>query len=471
MRQGSLALRLTIWYATAAFLLVAGAAWVQYRTLAAELAGEDDQLLVEMLAAVRRTGIVPPHPTAEPGSTMNASLGPLVRVLDSRCRITAGARLPFGPPPVCNPEAGSRPLFRTWVSSSGHTWRIASQAMSETSPDGQSPDSAPAWIESALDRWTDFEVLRGYRRKLGIVLPTALLLSAGLGYWIARRGLVPIQILARAVGRIDARSLDQRLNVAESPSEVRTLVTSFEDMRERLNAAFGSLTQFSTELAHEFRTPLHVLRQQTEVALARVRTPEEYAEVLRSSLEEIDRLHRMVDDILFLARAEDPRARVERTSLAVVRELADVADYLEPLASGRGVSLAADASHDLQLSADRMLLRRALVNLVINAIRHTPQGGRVTLTGEKRDDITAIRVRDTGGGIPESALPHVFDRYFRVPGTSIGNTDGTGLGLAIVRGIMSLHGGTAVVTSTPGRGTCVTLVFPSEDREHGGTRN
>ena len=105
--------------------------------------------------------------------------------------------------------------------------------------------------------------------------------------------------------------------MADAPAEVRALVTSFEDMRERLNAAFAALTQFSTELAHEFRTPLHVLRQQTEIALARPRTPDEYREVLGSCLEEVDRLHRMVDDILFLARAEDPRSRIDATSLAV----------------------------------------------------------------------------------------------------------------------------------------------------------
>lgn len=468
MRHWSIALRLTIWYAATAFLLLAGVAWVQYRTLAADLAGEDDQLLLETLAAARRAGVIP----LPPPDRSSAMLGPRVRALDPTCRVVEGTRLPADPPPVCDAAAGSAPTLRTWVFPSGRAWRIASQRVSGPSSVVQPSDSAVAWVEVVLDRWTDMEVLRGYRRKLGVVLPAALLLSAALGFGLARRGMAPIQTLARAVSRIDARSLGRRLDVPETPTEVRALVTSFEDMRERLNAAFGALTQFSTELAHEFRTPLHVLRQQTEIALARARTPDEYREVLGSTLEEVDRLHRMVDDILFLARAEDPRSRIDATPLVVAAEFVDVADYLEPLAAGQGVDLAVEVPDDLPaLSADRMLLRRALVNLVTNAIRHTPPGGRVTLTAQTRGESTAIEVHDTGAGIPVGALPYVFDRYFRVPGTGSGSADGAGLGLAIVRGIVSLHGGTATVTSTPGRGTEVTLLFPTARRASDGERS
>lgn len=392
-------------------------------------------------------------------------------------------------------------MLRTWISPSGRTWRIATR---QVGPLG--PPAAPAgaqqsvvWIEAALDRWTDVALLAGYRRELGMLLPTALLVSALLGFLIARRGLAPLRALAGAVSRIDAQSLDHPMRLTgvadKAPTEVAALVASFETMRERLNRAFAALTQFSTELAHEFRTPIHIMMQQAEIALSRSRTPDEYREVLASSLEELDRLHHMVDDILFLARAEDPRARINRVPLVIATELADIVDYLEPLAAERGVTIAAETATDTLLSADRMLLRRALVNVVNNAIRHTPRGGRVTLTAEMQSEGTAIEVRDTGAGIPTTALPQVFDRYFRVPGefeevsdavrrdirenaheneaeraagrhtdvrmaVSGTGTGGTGLGLAIVRSIMSLHGGTASVRSTPGRGTWVTLLFP-----------
>jgi two-component system heavy metal sensor histidine kinase CusS len=307
------------------------------------------------------------------------------------------------------------------------------------------------------------DVLEERRRFLLVALPFTLILSTILGYWLARRGLAPLNALGAAVSTIEARSLDRTIDVAEAPSEVRALVESFDAVRGRLNAAFASLTQFSTELAHELRTPLHVLRQQTEVALARARTAEEYREVLISSLEELDRLHHMVDDILFLARAEDPRSRIERTELRVADELTDVADYLEPLAAERGVGLVTDAPLPLRVSADRMLLRRALVNLVSNAIRNTPRGGRVSLEATTRDNLLAIQVRDTGVGIPAAALPHIFDRYYRVPGSATGATEGTGLGLAIVKGITALHGGWATVTSALGEGTNVTLIFPLKE--------
>lgn len=468
-RPWSLALRLTVWYAATAFLLVAGVAWVQYRTLRSDLAGEDDQLLLETLAAAR-SGAIQAVPGAEL-SVRSALLGPVVRILDARCHTIRGPRLVQGPAPVCNSASGPAPMLRTWISPNGRMWRVATQEVA-----GPATQES-RWIEVSLDRWTDVALLEGYRRELAMVLPAALLLSALLGFWIARRGLAPLDTLAGAVSRVDAQSLARRIEVTETantaPAEVRALLTSFEMMRERLNAAFAALTQFSTELAHEFRTPLHILQQQAEVALTRSRTPDEYRDVLTSSLEELDRLHRMVDDILFLARTEDPRARIEPAHLAVGAELADVADYLEPLATERGVTLVSEAPEGLLIAADRMLLRRALVNLVTNAVRHTPDGGRVTLTAERHAEGTAVEVHDTGTGIPASALPRVFDRYFRVPGAPVererseaaeftaGHTVGTGLGLAIVRGIMSLHGGSASVRSTPGRGTWVTLVFPT----------
>lgn len=477
MRPLSLALRLTVWYAATAFLLVAAVAWVQYRTLRSDLAGEDDQLLIETLAAARRSVAAGTTDTLQVGAS-STLVGPVVRWLDEQCHVVVGARTADLPPAQCDSAGGvtGAATLRTWISPTGRLWRIASQRVVAPIPvDGRRP--APAFIDVLLDRWTDAALLEGYRRELTMLLGAALAGSALLGFWIARRGLRPLQTLASAMSRVDVQALDHPIDMTGTadgaPTEVIALVASFETMRERLNRAFAALTQFSTELAHEFRTPLHILLQQTEVALSRSRTPDEYRDVLASSLEELHRLNRMVDDILFLARAEDPRARINRTSLPVATELADIVDYLEPLASEGGVGLVAEPAEAIVVSADRMLLRRALVNVVTNAIRHTPSGGTVTLAAERRGEAVAIEVRDTGMGIPAAELSRVFDRYFRVMDGAFDTaadqdiardaerTGGTGLGLAIVRGIMSLHGGTASVRSTPGRGTWVTLVFPS----------
>ena len=455
----SIALRLTVWYAATTLVLIAGVTWGQYRKLVAELAGGDDQLIIETLAAAQRTTVLA-FSAAREGLE---PAGPFVRVLNQACRTIAGAAPSAAPEPVCRATDGSRPLLRSATGRDGHNWRIGTQ--SALAPVAAEARPAAVWIEVALDRTRDMDVLGEHRRTLGSALVATLVVCTIVGYWIARRGLAPIESLALAVSSIDARSLGETLDVSSAPTELRSLVASFDVVRERLNAAFASLTQFSTELAHELRTPLHVLRQQTEVALARARTPDEYRDVMGSSLEELDRLHHMVDDILFLARAEDPRSRIERTDLPVAAELADVADYLESLAAEKGVLLEVDVPRALHLSADRMMLRRALVNVVTNAIRHTLRGGRVSLEAASRDGLVAIQVRDSGAGIPAAALPHVFDRYYRVPGTGSGGTEGTGLGLALVRGIVTLHGGWATVTSTLGEGTLVTLVFPENVSE------
>lgn len=449
-RPRSIAIRLTIWYSATAFFLVATVAWAQYRQLQSELAAEGDQLLRETLAAAQLTDVLAFSRTR----ASRGGSGPLVRVLDASCRVVAGA-VAGGPPPECA-GAGDAVHLRSWQAPDGRVWRIASQR----SAPNQRVVPPPARIEVMLDRSIDSDVLAGHRRMLAGVLPATLLLSTVLGYWLARRGLRPLDALAAQVANIDARSLDRQLDVRDQPAEMRELVTAFERVRERLNAAFASLTQFSNELAHELRTPLHVVKQEVEVALTRTRTAEEYHETLVSTLEELERMRQMVDDILFLARAEDPRSRIARTELNVAAELSDVADYLEPLAQEREVSLTAQAAPDLTLRADRMMLRRALVNVVTNAIRHTPRRGVVSLDAATRDGLLAIQVRDSGAGIPPTALPHVFDRYYRVPGTGAGSADSTGLGLAIVRGIASLHGGFATVASTLGEGTLVTLVFP-----------
>lgn len=445
-RRWSLAARLTVWYAITAFLLVSGAAFLQYRTLVASLAEEDDQLLTERFDVVRSAAVASRR--AEAGAPATSVR---VRLLDEACLPVDGAGLDL-PPPVC--PAGPRPdsvRFRSWRSTEGRSWRIAF---------AHAPEARGGWIEVLLDRATDEAILREYRQQMAMVLGAALLVSCLLGYGIARRGLRPLATLRERMTRVTARSLDQRLGASQAPAEIESLVSSFDAMLDRLEAAFKALSELSAELAHEFRTPLHVLRQQSEVALGRARTAGEYREVLASGLEELHRLGRMADDMLFLARTEDPRASIDRQPLAIAAELADVAEYLDAVTAEAGVGIDIDAPGDLRVLADRMLLRRALVNVLTNAIRHAPPGSRVRLGAREEGANVLAFVEDAGEGIAAEALPRVFDRYFRVPGAVRDRPDGSGLGLAIVRGIMQLHGGTATISSTPGLGTRVTLAFP-----------
>jgi two-component system heavy metal sensor histidine kinase CusS len=298
------------------------------------------------------------------------------------------------------------------------------------------------------------------------VLAATLAILAVVGFGIARRGLAPLNALAARMARVTPQSLDQRLGATDVPAEIRPVTDSFDRMLERLEAAFRTLSESTADLAHELRTPIHVLRQQAEVALARARTPDEYREVLRSTLEDLDRLRRMIDDMLFLARAEDPRERIQRGDHHVAAELAAVAEFLDAVAAEGDVTIAVDAPASLVVGGDRMLLRRALVNVITNSLRHTPPGGRITLIGRGTPDAVLIEVHDTGSGIVPEMVSRVFERHVRVPPANGAGPAGAGLGLSIVRGIMRLHGGTAEASSAPGGGTRLVLRFPRPDLHH-----
>lgn len=458
MKSRSLATRLTLWYAATSFLLLGFGAFVQYRTLEQDLAREDDQLLLETVAAAKAGAIRLPEI-----SSATALLGPRVRLVNRGCRVVLGEPKTDGPPPVCGPRQRDSIELRTWVSKDGRVWRTLAQRLHGDEPIMSGLTGQAVWIEATLDRWTDLAILAGYRRKLSILLPVALLLSALLGFGIARHGLLPLRTLASALSNVDAGSLHEQIRLqkgSHAPTELTALLASLDNMRRRLNDQFALLTEFSAELAHEFRTPVHVLKQQAELALSQNRTPEELREVLSSSLEELERLHRMVDDILFLARAGDPRSAVNKSAVDINEELEHVAGFLDALATDKGVTVILPTTGRLSVEADRMLLRRALVNVLHNAISHTPEGGEIRLSTMRTDDAVAVRIGDTGAGIPAESLPHIFERYFRSSGRD-SDRDGAGLGLAIVRGIMTLHGGKATIESTLGKGTTVSLEFPA----------
>lgn len=445
----SLATRLMIWYAASAFILVAGAALIQYRTLVSSLAEEDDRDLAESIATIIR-GPGPDGASLPPDASMRLA----TRTLDEDCRPVQPQREDL-PPPACSADPRQIPIFRTWYSPAGEYWRVAT---------AHRVRAGAGWVEVLLNRSTDEGILRAYRARLALVLVAALLATTLLGYGIARRGLRPLARLAVRVGEIDARALERRLSIGDGasaePAEIEALVASFNGMLARLDRAFRAFSEYTAELAHELRTPIHILRQQAEVALGRARGETDYREALSSSLEELDRMRRMVDDILFLARAEDPRAAVERARLRLATETAGIVDFLHADAAERSVEFVVDIPPDMELTADRMLLRRALVNVISNALRYTPAGGRITISARDGDSASTIEVSDTGSGIPPALLPHVFDRHIRDADSRTRHPEGTGLGLAIVRGIMTLHGGAATVVSPPGDGTRVTLVFP-----------
>jgi two-component system heavy metal sensor histidine kinase CusS len=261
--------------------------------------------------------------------------------------------------------------------------------------------------------------------------------------------------------RIGPAHLGERIATAGLPAEVKALADTFNPMLARLEDAFARLDRFTADIAHELRTPVNALRVGAEVALQRPRTPDEYRDVLGSCLEECGRLSRLIDSLLFLARAADPKTGLTKAPVDVAAELSAIRELFEPAAQEAGVRLVVEAGAGLTVPADRTLLHQAVGNLVSNAVAHTPAGGSVTLFASAAASAVRVGVRDTGPGIPEDHLPYIFDRFYRADAARTG-TGRVGLGLAIVKCIAEWHGGVVVADNTRGEGAVVTMTLPNE---------
>jgi len=322
---------------------------------------------------------------------------------------------------------------------------------------GAGPDDRGV-LQVALDVTQDKVLLAKYRRSAVVVFIFGLLLCVAGGVYVARTGLRPLTEITELAKRIGPERLDERLGRVRWPTELASMAAVFDGMLQRLQDAFRKLSQFSADIAHEFRTPLSNLRTEAEVTLAHPRSVQHYQEVLGSSLEEFEHLSRVIDGLLFLARAEAGGPPLSREDLDVRAEIEAVAQFFGPLADERGIGLAFEGEGFLY--ADRTLLRRALANLLSNAIEHTPPGGKVTISAAFSGGSAEICVNDTGCGIAPDHVPRVFDRFYRVESSRRGASGGSGLGLSLVRSIAELHGGTVSLRSCEGAGTSVTLIFP-----------
>jgi two-component system heavy metal sensor histidine kinase CusS len=318
-------------------------------------------------------------------------------------------------------------------------------------------------LRGMLDVTQNQRLLGAYRNKLALVICAAVILSALAGWLLARRGLAPLRAITGEIGRINAEKLHARIARDSWPAELHSLAGSFDDMLARLEQSFEQLTRFSSDIAHEFRSPVNNLVAAASVTLARARTPAEYQNTLEVVVEEGGRLSRMVASMLFLARADNADEYVHPEPLLLADEFRKLAEFYEIVAEEQGITLVNQGGGELL--ADPLLLRRALSNLLSNAMRYTPRGGSVRLGAEHGRDAVRISVSDNGAGIAAEHLPFLFDRFYRAD-ASRSSTDSTGLGLAVVRSIVELHGGSATVASVLGQGSTFTLVFPQAPGRH-----
>ncbi len=309
--------------------------------------------------------------------------------------------------------------------------------------------------------------LQKARRQMVILLaiagPVALLLGSYGGLLLANQALNPVDRLTRAAEEIEAGDLSKRVQVPPKMDEIGRLAATFNRMIARLQAAFERQRQFTADASHELRTPLAVMRGDIEIALRRERKPEDYRSVLTSNLEEIIRLSRLVEDLLMLARADAGQSVLQREPMDLDELCAQMVEYLAPLAEVKEQHLLyrAPDTKPLNVNADAQRIKQMLLNLLDNALKYTPTAGTITLTLASETGAAVLSVADTGRGIPEEDLPHIFDRFFRHSrSTSDKTVQGFGLGLSIVRWIVHSHGGKINAESTLGKGTKFTVRLP-----------
>lgn len=320
-------------------------------------------------------------------------------------------------------------------------------------------DGRTVIISAAHFMTAESQMLAAFRLEIIGAVLLAYILIAGLGYSVIRRGLRPLHKMALEAASIHPTNLSTRLSSEDAPQELQPLILSFNAMLDRLADGYQRLTQFSADLAHEIRTPVGAVMGHCQVALYQPRSVEEYETLLANNMEELERISRMVENILFLARASHAHSVLNITPLALASETLRVVDYFEGLAEERGMRLICQGSGTLY--ADAILFQRALSNLVANAIRYGDEQTDIFVQVEQAGDNTLIHVDSQGKLIPAEKMSKLFDRFYRADASRSEGGSSNGLGLSIVQAIMALHQGKALVSRLGEGKTRFTLQFPT----------
>ncbi|MES2872018.1 MAG: heavy metal sensor histidine kinase [Pseudomonadota bacterium] len=278
-----------------------------------------------------------------------------------------------------------------------------------------------------------------------------VLLASALGYWVAKIGLRPLITLSEEAQKLTPPRLSGRLSLSPLPPELEQLVCAFNSTLDRVEQAYTRLESFNADVAHELRSPLTNLIGQTQVALTRGRSAEHYFEVLQSNLEELERLRSIINDMLFLASADQGSKASKLTRASLADEVATTLDYLEFILEDAQVVV--QVSGDAQVNIETAHLRRALINLLNNAVQHTQAGQRIDVLIERTPERATISISNPGQPIADEHLPRLFERFYRVDAARHNSGANHGLGLAIVKAIAQMHGGEVFVRSREGRNT------------------
>lgn len=345
------------------------------------------------------------------------------------------------------------------VSGDSGEWRIFSQPV--LSPD----KTIIAWVQAAQSLKPVADTLQDFRNRLLWGIPIALILSGLAGYFLATRALQPIDQITNTAQEITASDLSRRLDYQGPADEIGQLARTFDQMLERLQAAFKREQRFTGDAAHELRTPLTALKGRIEVTLAKRRRPPAYVETLQEMEIQVDRLIRLSNDLLFIARLDQEGLREPARDIDLNEFIQAIIDQVHPLAEARSIRLITNIPAGIAIRGQLDLLIRLFLNLLDNAIKYSPVGGEVTVRAIRMADGVQVSIRDAGPGIASEHLPHLFERFYRVEGDRARSwgedgQGGAGLGLAIAYEIARSHGGRLSVESVVGQGSTFLVQLP-----------
>jgi heavy metal sensor kinase len=305
------------------------------------------------------------------------------------------------------------------------------------------------------------EAFENLRLFLWAGVPIIVGLAALGGWFLARGSLQPVANITQAARQISAQGLNQRIPVRGVKDELDELALTFNEMLGRLQRSFEQVQHFSFDAAHELRTPLTAMRGETEVALFKNSSAEELRRVLRSNLEEINRITAIVNDLLTVAQGEAGALELRRETVALSDLAGSIVETVQVLAEDKEVRLEASIEPGVKVSGDSLRLSQLLLNLLDNAIKHSSPGQTVRMTLERDGGAPVLTVEDSGVGIPEQDIPHIFERFFRTDRSRSRQVPGSGLGLSISKWIVDAHGGSISVASKMGAGSVFTIHLPA----------
>jgi heavy metal sensor kinase len=295
---------------------------------------------------------------------------------------------------------------------------------------------------------------------LWITVPSALVVASLGGLFLANKALRPVDEITKTARMITSKSLGQRIKLRKTRDEIGRLAETFNDMISRLDRSFKQIRQFSADASHELKTPLTILKGEIEVGLRKRRRLEEYRKILNSNLEEVNHMTQIVQDLLFLSKADMGEVHLQTHRTNLTQLVSEICAQAKTIALSKGITIHTSNDSDVAVIGDRLRLRQLLLNLADNAIKYTSEGGEMMISLERDDGRVRLRVTDNGMGIAPEDQPHIFDRFFRVDKARSREAGGSGLGLSICKWIVEAHGGEISVESELGKGSVFTVTLP-----------